>query len=344
MNHCFLGVDIGGTKSHALVADDRGQAIGFATGGAGSYEVAGWDGLRGTLKAVTAEAIAAAGITPGDISGAGFGVAGYDWPAEREPHQRAIEALGLACPYGLVNDAVIGLIAGAREGWGVAVAAGTGNNVRGRDRQGCEGQVTGCGLLYGEHGGAVEMVRKALHAVAYAWTLRGPATRLTEAFIAATGARDATDLLQGVAVGHYALSPAHAPLIFEAARKGDQVAQGIVRWAGDELGRSALAVIRQLGFQDLVFDTVLIGSVFKGGAALVEALRARIHSEASGARLVRLAVPPVTGGVLLAMEVAGVQAAGVRGSLMSSTEDLLEGRRQAAPAGSQPKPRQKGPS
>lgn len=37
----FLGVDIGGTKSHALVADETGQALGLGVGGAGNYEVVG---------------------------------------------------------------------------------------------------------------------------------------------------------------------------------------------------------------------------------------------------------------------------------------------------------------
>ena len=29
----YLGVDIGGTKTHALIANENGQATGFATGG-----------------------------------------------------------------------------------------------------------------------------------------------------------------------------------------------------------------------------------------------------------------------------------------------------------------------
>ena len=44
MTRYFLGIDIGGTKSHALVADDTGQALGLGVGGPGNYEVVGYSG------------------------------------------------------------------------------------------------------------------------------------------------------------------------------------------------------------------------------------------------------------------------------------------------------------
>ena len=45
----YLGVDVGGTKTHALIADDTGQALGFATGGPGNWEGVGYDGLTRVL-------------------------------------------------------------------------------------------------------------------------------------------------------------------------------------------------------------------------------------------------------------------------------------------------------
>ncbi|TFG67145.1 MAG: ATPase, partial [Anaerolineales bacterium] len=86
----YLGVDIGGSKCHALIADGKGQAIGFGRYGAGNYEGVGWDGLRQALHAVTGQALGNAGITSQQLAGAGFGIAGYDWPGERDPHIKAI--------------------------------------------------------------------------------------------------------------------------------------------------------------------------------------------------------------------------------------------------------------
>ena len=186
----FLGVDIGGTKSHAIIADETGAVKGFAHAGAGNHEVVGYEGLSAVLQALLADATAAAAIDASDLAGAGFGVAGYDWPSERQPTLDAIVTLGLHCPVEAVNDTIIGLLAGAEAGWGVAIVGGTSNNCRGWDRHHREGRVLGNGIPFGEYGGAVEAVLKAVHAVAAAWTRRGPATSLSDAFVALVGARD----------------------------------------------------------------------------------------------------------------------------------------------------------
>jgi N-acetylglucosamine kinase-like BadF-type ATPase len=323
MTHYFLGIDIGATKSHALFADENGQALGFGQDGPGNYEVVGWDGLRRVLHTITDQALGAANLTRSQIAGAGLGVAGYDWPAEREPTRQAIASLGLSAPYEFVNDATIGLLAGATRGWGVVVAAGTSNNCRGRDPQGRRGGMTGCGPMFGEYGGGSELVAKAVQAVALAWTQRGPATRLTEAFMALTGASDAMALLQGLALARYYLGAAHAPTVFQVAAEGDEVARETVRWAGRELGDLALGVIRQLGLQDTDLEVVLAGSLYEGGPLLIDPMRETIQAVAPRARLVRLTAPPVVGGVLLGMEQAGLAYTGIRQTLIETTKALL---------------------
>jgi N-acetylglucosamine kinase-like BadF-type ATPase len=319
----FLGIDTGATKSHALVADEAGRALGWGAGGTGNHEVVGYEGLVETLQAITGQALHMAGISKGQLAGAGFGIAGYDWPAEREPTRQAIQALGLAAPFELVNDTVIGLLAGATEGWGVAVVAGTSNNCRGRDRQGREGRVTGNGSHMGEYGGAHEVVERAVHAIAGAWAQRGPTTCLSEAFVELVGAKDVVDLLQGLALDYYQLSAAAAPLVFQLAAAGDQVAHEIVCWAGRELGSLATGVIRQLSFEPLEFEVILVGSMFSGSPVLVEALADTIHAVAPQARLVRLTAPPAVGGVLLGMEQAGIVGRHVRPRLIETSSVML---------------------
>ena len=326
MTRYFLGIDIGGTKSHALVADENGQALGFGRHGPGNYEDVGWDGLRQALRAITDQALAAAGVSRAQIAAAGFGIAGYDWPAEREPTLQAIASLRLEAPFELVNDAVIGLLAGATEGWGVVVVAGTSNNCRGRDTEGREGGVTGCGPQFGEYGGGGELAVKAMQAVSLAWSQRGPATRLTQAFIASTGVSDVMELLEGLAMGRYNLGAADAPTVFRVAAEGDAIAQQTIRWAGRELGSLAIGVIRQLELEKTDLEVVLAGSLYDGSPLLTDAMRATIHSVAPGARLVRLAAPPVVGAVLLGMEQAGLAYEGIRQTLIETTGELTKGR------------------
>ena len=184
----FLGIDVGGTKTHALLTDESGLMVGFGHTGPGNHEVVGYEGLVAALQDAAQQAIQTAGIHKEQIAGAGFGIAGYDFPSERQPTLAAIASLGLTCPVEAVNDVVIGLIAGASQGWGIVVDAGTGCNVRGRDAHGKEGWVTGCGSPFGEYGGAGDIVHRAVQAVAHQWSSRGPVHRVVR-YLHSTGRR-----------------------------------------------------------------------------------------------------------------------------------------------------------
>ncbi len=318
MTNYFLGYDIGGTNSRALVVDEAGRVIGLGRAGAGSYEVVGWAGLRDALQAVTEAALASADIEAGDIAGAGFGIAGYDWPSERPPHLEAIGSLGLDAPIALVNDAMLGLVAGAASGWGVAIVSGTGANCWGRDRRGRLGHTTGGAALLGEYGGADTLVPEAIHAISRAFTQRGPATDLSETFVEYAGATDVEDLLEGVYVGRYEIHTDAAPIIFKAADAGDDVALDLIRWAGRELGSLVLGVIRQLELQDEAFDVVQIGSLFGASPLLGETMLATIRRVVPGAQPTRLRIPPVVGAVLLGMEAGGLEVQLLREPLSQS--------------------------
>jgi len=319
----FLGVDIGSTNSCALISDEHGNALGFGQGGPGNHEVVGYQGLEIVLSDITHQALSAAGIHKGQLSGVGFGVSGYDWPSERARTLQAVETLGLQAPVEIVNDTLIGLIAGAKHGWGVAVVAGTGENCWGRDPYGRVGRVTGCGFSMGEYGGAYSMVEKAIQAVSMAWSKRGPDTTLTQAFLETTTAQSPTDLLEGLVLERYDLNSEAARLVFQVAERGDEVAIQIIRWAGIDLGGLAIGVIRQLGFEDFSFEVVMVGKLFDGGQLLIEPFGKKIHALAPQAQLVRLNVPPVVGGVLLAIEQAGLESNAVRQNLIASANAFL---------------------
>src|SRR4030042_1483161 len=317
----FLGVDIGGTKSHALIADENGNAVGFGAYGSGNHEDVGYEGLRTALQTVTDEALSMAGLAKNQVSAGGFGVAGYDWPSERQPTLDAIESIGINAPVEAVNDTIIGLLAGASNGWGVAVVAGTGTNCWGWDEDHHVGRVTGVG--YGEHGGAGCLINRALSAIAYEWTKRGPVPQRTAEFLQLTGAKDTPSLIEGLEMGKYYLGSDYAPIVYKVATLGDPVALSIIQWAGSELGSSALAVIRQLGIERQEFEVVLVGSLYGMGEMLIAPMRHIITSEAPNARLVRLSAPPVVGGVLLAMEHVGLNPSSLREHLINSTRKFI---------------------
>jgi N-acetylglucosamine kinase-like BadF-type ATPase len=320
----FLGVDVGATKTHALIIDERGAAIGFGRGGPGNHQVVGFKGLRDILQSVVGRALNDAGINRSQLAGAGFGIGGYDWPPQLQDHLKAIAPLGLECPLEVVNDSVIALLAGASSGWGVVLIAGTGSNCRGRSRDGLEARITGEGERFGEFGGAGSLVEKALQQVAHEWSQRGPRTGLSKVFIDLTGARDLDDLIEGIDLDRYHPDASWAPAVFQAASSGDAAAREAIAWAGRELGESACGVIRQLGIQGDAFEIVMAGSLFDGGDLFVDPLKATILRLASKAEFVRLTVPPAVGAAVLGVLAAGLDPAPMRQQMIDSTKKILK--------------------
>jgi N-acetylglucosamine kinase-like BadF-type ATPase len=304
----YLGGDLGSTKTHTLITDETGRALGFSESGPANHESVGYDGMFQSMQEGVEGALRAAGLKKEDLSGAGFGISGYDWTSEYEANVEVIDRLGLKAPYKFVNDAVPGLVAGAKDGWGVVVVSGTGSNCRGWDREHKrEGRVTGHGVLMGEGAGGSELIHRCMQIIGYSWTKRLPKTALSDAIIAYVGATDLEDLMRGYTTDEYQVGAEAARLVFRVAEEGDAVARDLLHWAGTELGEMANAVIRQLEFENLEFDVVMTGSMFEGGPMLIEPMRETIHKLASRARLVRLRVPPVIGATMIGMEAGSLR-------------------------------------
>lgn len=305
--NAYLGVDVGGTKTRALIVDGGGGILGWGQAGPGNHEVVGYDGLSRAVQACVNEALRKANLDIDDLRGAGVGLAGYDWPSEKEPSMKALEGLGLSCPLQLVNDTVLGILAGSPDGWGIAVVSGTGCNCWGwnqaRDRV---GHVTGCGWDMGEGAGASEIVAKALQICAYDWCKRGEPTSLSGRFADYTGAKDLEDMLEGLSTGRINLDASAAPIIFQEAEKGDSAARGLIHWAGMELGELIKAVVRQCAILDEPFTVVMMGSMFDGGQRLITPMVSTVQELAPRAKFTRLQAPPAAGAAILGLESGGV--------------------------------------
>jgi N-acetylglucosamine kinase-like BadF-type ATPase len=319
-----LGVDGGGSKTHAMVADERGETLAFASSGRSNWEDTGLDGARAALSEAITGALSAGGVKPGDLAASAFGLAGLDWDQDRPMLAALVDPLGLGGPRKLDNDSFIALRAGTAQPFGVVVIAGTGTVAAGRDPAGRTFRTMGLSPMYGDFGSATDVAEEAVHAVADAWTGRGPATSLSELLPPLAGCGSPVELLQRLSRGAIPLPPA-APLVLGQAAAGDPACREIVMRAGAALGSSAALVARRLGLDREVFETVMAGGLFRGRSRLLEATLAdELHRVAPGAVPVRLACKPVIGAVIEALELAGADTGEqVRERLVASFQGVL---------------------
>jgi N-acetylglucosamine kinase-like BadF-type ATPase len=318
-----LGVDGGGSKTHALVADERGEVLGFASSGRSNWEDTGLEAAGAALAEAVGGALAAAQVPEGALAASAFGLAGLDWGPDRPMLAALLDPLGLAGPRRLENDAFVALRAGASRPFGVVVIAGTGHVAAGRDPAGRTARTLGLGPMYGDFGSATDVATEAVRAVADAWTGRGPATSLSRLLPPLAGCASAEQLLQRLSRGGVPL-PAAAPLVLQEAEAGDPACRQIVLHAGASLGSSAAVVARRLGLGGRRFELVMAGGLFGGGNRLLEeALVDTVHRQAPLATPVHLTCKPVVGAALEALDLAGLPTdPGVRDRLVASSEGL----------------------
>ena len=318
-----LGVDGGGSKTHALVADEHGEVLGFASSGRSNWEDIGLEAAGAALAGAIGDALAAAVVAPGDLAASAFGLAGLDWDADRPVLGAVLDPLGLGWPRWLDNDSFIALRAGTGRPYGVVVIAGTGHVAAGRDPAGRTFRTFGLGPMYGDFGSATDVAEEAVLAVADAWTGRGPATSLSRLLPQLAGCDAPEELLQRLSRGLVAL-PEAAPLVLRQAEAGDPACRAIVLQAGAALGDAAAVVARRLDLQHEGFEVVMAGGLFAGRNRLLETTLAdTLHRVAPRAAPVHLTCQPVVGAALEALELAGSPTTpGVRDRLVASSQGL----------------------
>jgi N-acetylglucosamine kinase-like BadF-type ATPase len=320
-----VGVDGGGTKTEAVIADERGAFLGLGRSGPSNWEDVGLGGAGASFRVAVGEALAAADAKPEDVAYTVFGLAGVDWPSDVGRLGFAIDPLGLGGGRAIVNDSEIVLRSGTDSADAVAVVAGGGSVVAGRNAAGETFRTLGLGPLFGDFSSAIDVSEEAVRAVARAYTGRGPSTALTEALRRRFERATADDLLEFLSRrelhGRIENEVENvSPLVIETAANGDGVAREILDRVGREMGSDVVLVAARLGMLRRPFDVVLAGGfLVAAGEFVTEPLEQVVRLETSDATFVHLSTAPVVGAVLMALEAVGGDAgAEVRSRLRSA--------------------------
>ena len=302
MTH-VLGIDAGGTKTVCLLADERGHVLAESRGGGANLQAAGELEVEKVLHRVMEDALGDRDIRPAAIC---LGIAGVDREDDAEAVRGIMRRIGFKTRTLVVNDALIGLVAGAGDRPGVVVVAGTGSIAYGRDARGRAARAGGWGYLLGDEGGGFWIGRAALTAVVREFDGRGPQTLLTDLVLSEMRLASPPQLIHAIYVRglhRYAIASI-APTVQQAADRGDAVAAEIVERAAAELVAAASSVVRRLDMRGDAFPTILAGGIFRGLPSLVDKVAAGLAEIAPRSDVQQLTVEPALGAVTLALAAA----------------------------------------
>ena len=324
-----LGVDGGNSKTDYFLFGTDGSFVDHLRDGTCSHEQFsdGYDSALRILRQRIYELCGRNGIAAEQLAAGAFGLAGVDVPIQRRTLEEGIRKIGLT-RFEVDNDSFLGVKAGTTDGYGVCSINGSGTVTGGIDRHGGRLQIGGIGSdLSGDEAGGYFLARKTLRAVYDHLYRMEPPTLMTEPVMKLLGITDKYHYLESVSRLATLLSmPARElmGILFSCADAGDGTAISIVENSSRQLAKSAAGCIRNLDFGSGA-EVVLAGSVWvKAETALLldkfkEVLSALVPQII---RYHMLQVPPATGAVLWALELAkgGCAEAVVKGHVIEAVE------------------------
>jgi N-acetylglucosamine kinase-like BadF-type ATPase len=298
-----LGIDAGGSKTVAWLADAEGRVIGEGRGSGANLHSAGELAAEKALFEVIHAALGDRASMPAVVA---VGMAGMDRADDEAVVRGILRRLGCRGQIVAVNDAHIALVAGADDDPGLVVIAGTGSIAYGIGPAGTAARAGGWGEVYGDEGSAFWVGARALAAVVRAADRRGPATALSALVLRHADADRIDGLVRQVHTrpDRRQLIAAMAGLVARAEADGDAVAGEILRSAADELALAARSVVDQLGMRGERCRVVLAGGLFKMAPVMSTMLSARVAEFAPRAVTGLLTDEPALGAVRLALRAA----------------------------------------
>lgn len=318
----ILGVDAGGTKSEALLADTAGRVIGYGlctftdpSSGRGP----GGSGRTGdSVRTAVSRALKDfRGSLTGDLLIIGRG---------RLPEGAVPSGMFRTVRHRAVSeqDAALAL---AGSSVGVVALAGTGAFVFGRTEDGRELLLDAFGPLLGDAGSAFDIGLRALRKTAraswhprHATSLDGPLQRACASHVGGHARFDLVSYM--LAYRDRSEIASLARIVDEHAEAGDAVACSVLREAADEISETLYDVVERLEIRNAELPLVAAGSVARKSRLYWERLCSRAREFAPLLRPVVPEVPDVVGMVLAGADAAETDArfaenlrAGVRAAM-----------------------------
>lgn len=306
MSTIVVGVDGGGSRTRAMVADETGKGLVTVEGGPSAVRPGEVEASAETIAACVRDALAAcdmAGVMPKVLC---VGVAGVGRDLERDALWQALLTRELAEDVVVHPDAMVALDDAFGDGAGLLVISGTGSVGYGRGPAGAFARCGGWGPNCGDEGSGAWIGRRVLSIVTAAHDGREPETTLTGALLTAAEVNEVADLVGWAAAATPAMLATLAPMVMSMAHGGDLRANSLVTLAVEELVLHARTLARQLfGDERASVPLALGGGLLSKGTLLRKRMVHRLKTAVPGAQVRDEDVVPVRGAVRGALRLLG---------------------------------------
>jgi N-acetylglucosamine kinase-like BadF-type ATPase len=302
-----IGLDGGGTKTAAMLADLRGNALVEETGGASNFQIIGVEKAAATIYSLIEACCQQIGCAISDIACVTAGLTGAGRAGDQERMRvgllhHAEQKGGALRDVRIESDARIALEGAFKGKVGIILIAGTGSIAFGKDQEGVVHRVGGWGRLLGDEGSGYVLGRDALNAVTKQLDERGKPTLLTELLAKEFNLSTQEHIITAVYRENFDIASV-APLVIEAAEQNDAEAARILNRATFELTEHVRAMLMKLERTSRVRQRVplaFIGSVITSDNVFTRILRHKITFSLPQISIVPPEASPVYGAVLLA--------------------------------------------
>lgn len=306
MKSIVVGIDGGGSKTRAIVADEQGNAIGEAVGPGSAVRPGQIEASAEVIARAVGDALSSCELTKFLPRILCVGVAGVGRDKEREELWHALAIRELAEDVIIQTDFSVAFDDAFGEGPGVLLVSGTGSMAYGRGPTGATDRCGGWGPVFGDEGSGAWIGRRALSVVTAAADGREPETSLTGAVLTAAQVNEIRDLVAWAATGTVAALASLAPVVLSVAEAGDLRANAIVSLAVEELALHVRALARLL-FADerAAVPVALSGGILRRGSLMRMRLEQRLKTAVPGASVRFEEVVPARGAVRAAVRFLG---------------------------------------
>jgi N-acetylglucosamine kinase len=310
LSQFVIGIDGGGTKTVAIIADLKGNILAQHNAGPSNFQIMGIEKAARVVFSLIQDCCDSVGCFPKNVRGTTVGLAGAGRPDDQkriaEGFRRFTSSKKVTLrKVRIESDARIALEGAFNGGAGIIVIAGTGSIAFGKDEKGNIHRVGGWGRILGDEGGGYSIGKEGLKAVCRYCDGRSAPTLLTVMVAKRFGLKTSADIIAAVYKENFDVA-AVAPIVFEAAEKGDAVSFDIVHRAANELTElvRALTVKYHNGGARPASRRIplsFVGGLIGNETPLTRALRREISNSFPNVDVVPPLAPPVYGAVLMAI-------------------------------------------